>query len=378
MHFQDDNWVKLALLTWDSVTRVRARDVDDRDSELVRQVKDETDLLKEISPSQNDLIEVAHSFEEVLETLGDRVDARYGQNQRGWEDDRGVYSAPWINTGFSFDAPDYLTWVYCGAKGTKIGDALRHQLVGRKLGLPHGSWLGMHPKLASIYLATLADAIARHNRISPATDDTRMHHAVGALDHLAELLFGHRPASTLDDPENAFVHVALQAVIKPDRLANVPVDKLIRFRGGHTAELTAFREHVAGLADELREIAMVENVDIVHAHLESLYRTRTKPQLDDLRRALRSLGVESTAGTLGLKVDLNAAAGTVIGSIAAAGGQLAVAGAAVAMTVLPYLAGRFKARREAITSSPVAYLLAAHRKLPNWWSDPTSRDLSRF
>jgi len=365
MHFQDDNWVKLALLTWDSVTRVRAHDVDDRDSELVRQVKDETDLLKEISPSQNDLIEVTHSFEEILETLGDRVAARYGQNQRGWEDDCGVYSAPWINTGFSFDAPDYLTWVYCGARGTKIGDALRHQLVGRELGLPHGSWLGMHPKLASIYLATLADAIARHNRISPATDDTRMHHAVGALDHLAELLFGHRPASTLDDPENAFVHVALQAVIKPDRLANVPVDKLIRFRDGHTAELTAFREHVAGLADELREIAIVENADIAHAHLESLYRSRTKPQLDDLRRALRSLGVESTAGTLGLKVDLNAAAGTVIGSIAAAGGQLAVAGAAVTVTVAPYLAGRFKARRKAITSSPVAYLLAAHRKLPN-------------
>jgi predicted hydrolase (HD superfamily) len=46
----------------------------------------------------------------------------------------------------------------------------------------------MHPKLAPIYLATLADAIARHNRISPATDDTRLHHAVGALDRLAELL----------------------------------------------------------------------------------------------------------------------------------------------------------------------------------------------
>jgi hypothetical protein len=119
-------------------SRECARDVDDRDSELVRQVKDETDLLKEISPSQNDLIEVAHSFEEVLETLGDRVAARYGQNQRGWEEDRGVYSAPWINTGFSY-APDYLTWVYCGAKGTKIGDALRHQLVGRGLGLPPGS-----------------------------------------------------------------------------------------------------------------------------------------------------------------------------------------------------------------------------------------------
>lgn len=41
--------------------------VDDRDSELVRQVKNETDLLKEISPSQNDLIEVVDYFEDILE-----------------------------------------------------------------------------------------------------------------------------------------------------------------------------------------------------------------------------------------------------------------------------------------------------------------------
>jgi virulence-associated protein VapD len=126
------------------------------------------------------------------------------------------------------------------------------------------------------------------------------------------------------------MHVALDAVIVPDRLANVPVGKLLRFRDRHIAELTAFRQHVAGLTDELSEVAAVENLDIAHAHLESLYRKHTKPQLDDLRRALRGQGVESTAGSLGLKVDLNAAAGTVAGSVAAAGGQLAVAGTAIA------------------------------------------------
>jgi hypothetical protein len=366
MHFQDDNWVKLALLTWDSVARVRARDVDDRDSEVVRQVKNESGLLVEISPSSADLTDVADSFGEVLGTLSADVLSRYQQDQHGrWNERTGLYDygAPGSNAGGWSGAPRDVTWVYCGAKGTKISQVLRAELVDRGLGLPHESWLGMHPKLASVYLATLADAIARHNRVSPATDDTRMHNAAGAPDRLAELISGDRLATALDDPDSAFVHVALQAAIKPDRLAAIPVGKLIRFRDRHDAELSAFRQHVASLAGELREITTVENVDIAHAHLESLYRSRTKPQLEDLRRALRGLGIESTVGTLGLKVDLNAAAGTILGAVAAADGQLAVAGAAAAITIVPYLAGWAKARRDAITSSPVAYLLAADREL---------------
>ncbi|WP_409489583.1 DUF6236 family protein [Amycolatopsis sp. cmx-11-12] len=365
MHFQDDKWVKLSLLTWDSVARVRARDVDDRDSDLVRQVVNETDLLKTISPSQHDLTAVANTFGDVLDAYGGRISKRHGLNQDNWREDVGSYGAPASNSGFGLaGAPKNLTWVYCGARESKIGDALRNQLVGRRLGLPHGPWLGMNPVLASVYLATLADAIARHNRISPVTDDSRMHKAAGALDRLAELLFEDGPVPALPDPESAFAHVALQAVIKPDRLAEVPVASLIRFRERYTAELTAFRGHIADLADELGEIATVENVEFADAHLKSLYRSKTKPHLDELRRALRGLGVESTTGVLELRLDLGVAAGTVLGGgLAAAGGQAALAGTAAAIAVVPYLAGRFKARQAAITSSPVAYLMAADRRL---------------
>src|SRR5690349_2163992 len=97
MHFQDDNWVKLALLTWDSVARVRARDVDDRDSELVRQVKTETNLLKQISPSHLDLIDVDTGFDDVLEVMGDRVVERYGQDRLEASD---RYAAPPSQSGF--------------------------------------------------------------------------------------------------------------------------------------------------------------------------------------------------------------------------------------------------------------------------------------
>jgi hypothetical protein len=65
---------------------------------------------------------------------------------------------------------------------------LARELSTRGLARRDGDWLGLQPKLASIYLATLADAIARHNLVSPVTDDARMHRAVGALDQLSTLL----------------------------------------------------------------------------------------------------------------------------------------------------------------------------------------------
>lgn len=126
--------------------------------------------------------------------------------------------------------------------------------------------------------------------------------------------------------------------------------------------LAAFRTHIASLGDELASVAAVENITIAQAHLEALYENETKPLLDDLRRALLGHGVESAAGSLGVRIDLNAATGTVLGGIAATGGQLAVAGAAVAVGVVPYVASRVRARRQH-KASPVAYLLAANREL---------------
>jgi hypothetical protein len=353
MHFQDDEWVKRSLLTWDSLVRVRAKDVDDRDSDLVRQVRAETGFLKEISPSRRDLWLMDAAFGEVLDNSQKRLVERYRTDVRGNEENWAAVESNTIATD-----RDDLTWIYCGPAGSKVYETLRDKLVDSRLAQADGGWLGMRPKLASIYLATLADVIAAGNLLSPVTDDLRMHRAVGALDRLSALLLDEPVEPALEDPTSAYIHVALDAVIVP---ADVPVAKLIRFRDKHSADLTAFREHVAGLGDELRQVATVENLEIVHAHLESLYRKHTKPQLDELRRALRGLGVESTAGSLGLKVD--AAAGTIAGSIAAAGGQLAVAGTAIALSVIPYLAGRYKAATHLRRNSPVAYLLAAGREL---------------
>jgi hypothetical protein len=177
------------------------------------------------------------------------------------------------------------------------------------------------------------------------------------------LLAGHDRSQEVEDTESAYLHLAVRAVIEPESLDRLPVAKLIAFRRRYAAELTAFREHVAGLGTELRRVAEVENLAVAQAHLQALYDTHTRPRLDELRRGLRGLGVESAAGTLGVKVDVGAAAGTILGGLAAAGGQLVVGGVAVAVAALPYLAGKLRERGRLRRESPVAYLLAVKREL---------------
>ncbi|MEW2621299.1 hypothetical protein [Streptomyces sp. NPDC048106] len=119
-----------------------------------------------------------------------------------------------------------------------------------------------------------------------------------ALDHLTDLLDQPVPTGHLDT-RAAYVHLSLRAAIRPERIAAVPVSQLVRFRQRYAPELAAFHAHIDFLATELEQIAAVENAEIAQAHLQALYERATKPQLDELRRALRFFGIESTVATLG-------------------------------------------------------------------------------
>jgi Family of unknown function (DUF6236) len=372
MHFQDSNWLKLALLSWDDIYRLRPRGVNDRDTELVREIRGESDLLRDVTPSPRDLDTVAEAFYELLERC--RLLTRYGAS-RALRVASPPYS-PFSNTvDWRNGEPDpepihrrELVWIYCNGidqTDSKMARILRHRLVECGLARQvdaHDPWVGLHPKLGTVYLTALADTVARHNRVAPVTDDPRMHHAVGTLDRLADLL--DQPVSpTPTDTQSAYAHLTLRAVLKPENVAAVSASRLLAFRQRYASELAAYRTHLESLAAELDQIATVENPTIAQGHLTALYNRTTKRQLDELRRALRAFGIESTIGTLGLKADLGAASGTVLGAAAAAGGHVVAGAAAVALTVVPYIAGHYKEWQTLRTTSPVAYLLAAEQKL---------------
>ncbi|MFE3983070.1 DUF6236 family protein [Nocardia tengchongensis] len=362
MRFRNENWLKLAILTWDSVGRIQPRLTMDVDSDLVMQLQSETDFLFGVEPSRRELAAIADVFGEIVELGGEDLRKRFAWRQ-AIEETSGGRAA----TGPRGSYPG-LVWVHAGHGGPKMARPLLSSFEAAELAVivdeDDAVYVGLHPALARIYLTALADVVSRHRALAPATDDVDAHSAVGTLDRLYELLLDDDVAvPAIGDVEGTYVHLAVEASIRPDHLEAMPLDALISFRNRYRGELAAFRAHVASLSTELGTIAAIEDPAIAEKHLQSVYNANTKPQLDELRRALRALGIESSTGLLGLKVDVSeAAAGTLLAAGAAAGSPLAVAGG-VALGVGSYVANRRTARRTAQRESPVSYLLAVDREL---------------
>lgn len=361
MRFRNENWLKLAILTWDSVGRIQPRLTMDVDSELVTQLRAETDFLFGVEPSRREIVAVADVFGEIVELGGDDLRKRFSWRQ-AVEDASGERAV----SGPRADYPG-LRWVHAGQSGPKMTPPLLSSFEAADLAVvvyeDDAVYVGLHPALARIYLTALADVVSRHRALAPATDD--VHSAVGTLDRLYELLLDEDVAvPAIGDVEGAYIHLAVEASIRPDHLETVPLDTLIAFRDRYGGELAAFRAHVASLSTDLGTIAAIEDPVVAEKHLQSVYNAKTKPQLDELRHALRALGVESGTGLLGIKVDITkSTAGTLLGAgLAATGSPAAMAGGA-ALAVGSYVADRRKARRAAHRESPVSYLLAVDKEL---------------
>ncbi|WP_143229771.1 DUF6236 family protein [Actinophytocola xanthii] len=184
--------------------------------------------------------------------------------------------------------------------------------------------------------------------------------AVGVVEQLIDLLLlRSRPKRVDPNVESAYFQLALQAVIEPKNINAIPMAKLLKFRRKHQDGMVAFRSHVSELVDELGQVANVENPAMAQAHLQALYDKHTRPQLNSLRREMAGIGIDTAIGTLAAKVDPGAAAGTLLGGVAMAGGNALLGGAAVALAVVPHLASMMRAK----PTTPVSYLLAADRKL---------------
>ncbi|MFI9407799.1 DUF6236 family protein [Nocardia sp. NPDC052316] len=368
MKFRDENWLKIAMLTWDRLAVMRWNQPEHSDSNFVKRVRSESDFLLDVQPDQQELCEVGDYFRRVFDEHCDEMVSNYSLASAG------PYAAVTpFSTGVGAPTPSQnlldrdLVWVLALTGVGKMEKDLRSMLCEGRFARVSEEYypdrIGLHPKLGRIYLTALADVMARNSLMTPATDDPAMHAAAGTVDRLTDLLIDSPTIPRLDEVESAYVHLALRTVIEPRNLDNVPVDKLISFRARYGAELAAFRDHVSELSEQLAEISAVQNLTVAHAHIQSTYESTTKRQLIELRRALRGLGIESTVGTMSLKVDINVATGTMLGGLLAAGGQYVIGGAAVAASIIPYLARQINTRKDMKTNSPVSYLLAADRTI---------------
>ncbi|WP_306364026.1 DUF6236 family protein [Nocardia sp. CC227C] len=363
MRFRNENWLKLALLTWDHVARIRPRSASDTDSDAVARLRAETDFLHDVEPVREDLRRLTNIFGDIITSGEPQILQRY--RWRAVVDSAGAAATP-RKTGGPRRAFPGLAWVHAGTDGPKAHLALSRLLEEEGLAVTveeaTGPYLGMHPRLADLYLTALADVVAARQRVSPVTDDPRAHAAVGTLDRLYDLLVDDPEAAPVSDgARHAYLHFAAHAALRPERLRDVPLPTLLAFRERHAGDLRAFRDHIGSLSKEMAGVAPAEGPEAARRLLRDVYRSTTKPRVEELCRALGDFGIDAGPGLLGIKVDLPAAA--IAGAALPEADDFAGTGTGFAFAVVPYVADRMRARRTTIQETPVSYLLTADRKL---------------
>ena len=377
--FQSEQWVKLALLNWRKIQRIKPTGYPHEDSAATLRIRELLPnwLEDDVTPSNQQLEDVARRFDELLVTCSRRLQDRYAVDKRdGWPGTR-FGNAP-------HGADERLAYVFGGDDERHVGkmaDHLPGALGSRGLILAHkvggATWYGLHPRLASVYMCALTEVIADARALVPVTDNETVHRNArrSTLNRLEEALTA-EPYARLTRPspeevEAQYVEIALKSVLNPVNLEELSIDRVIDFHGNHERELEAFQDHVFGLRTDVLRLCQISDAEEFQRRIRELYRDRTEPEFEDLQRALRRFGIRSVAGLLRLRIDRETVTQMVGGVLA---GEVLVHTThhsadryalpfGIGVAVISYLGRRRQERERLEHESPASLLLAVQREL---------------
>jgi Family of unknown function (DUF6236) len=349
--FKDDSWVKLAALYWDKLGRIAPGGYHSpRDSETVQQLTEELGFIRNFHPGKKEMDAVGNMFLEVLNKHGHELTKHYGISSANLQD---IYSLP-------HSMPPIFS--------EKLGGVARLNFIQKGLAIPvdNGSHQ-MHPKLAFVYLEVLAEQMASNRQIHPVVDSTLSHLAVSGytVERLTQALLVSNdlrphlvdPHVQSDEIEVKMATIALQTVL-PHDLAQVPTKKIIKFRNKYRDEMTVFQDYIHGLVNDLGNFQGIDDPKALEAHLETTYERVLKPQLSDLKKCLKSLGIDTVMGAMNIRVvipPLFASTGSLLHL--APLNPLVVGAGAIAFSLFPVIQKKQTETKQIVRSSPAAYLL---------------------
>jgi hypothetical protein len=164
--------------------------------------------------------------------------------------------------------------------------------------------------------------------------------------------------------------VTLQAVL-PKSLEAVSVKQILQLRQEHAGARHAFHAYVEDVRSQLASFEIGEAAEL-DQHIRLEYSRRLEPELRQLGRGLRSLGVGTFMGAFGVAVSLP------VGSQLAAslGAATALGGASLGVAALAH---KHRAEAQALLrSSPAAFLFVTERLRPRTLGRRISESLRRF
>jgi hypothetical protein len=368
--FWEEDWLKLTALYWDKIARVVPAGMDPimlGDEETAQVLQDELGFIVNL-PFSTEVSDVSAPFIDLIRTHETELSAFRvaGKLPKGTRD-------PAVT-------PTYL-WE--GEMTPELVDALLAVSFAKPARNSPG-FLEMHPKLAVVYKQALAESMAATRQMSPLTSDVLFHVAVSGCtpERLAQgLLDGVEFASAApssDEVTQEIATLALQSVIPRD-LQNVPIEKIVKVRKQHAAELSTFQEYLRAFVAETPNLVKIEDPNARLAHLDTQYRKTLQPQLEELRKCLRSGGIQTVLGAMNVRLALPPAIAGFAKYLTGPVGSVAAAAGAALFSIVPVIRQKRRALQEMVRSSPSAYLMYTQEELqPSTLASKVRRSARRF
>jgi len=262
-----------------------------------------------------------------------------------------------------------------------LSDLFACQLVTSRTGDPR--WIGMHPRLANLYMMSLAEAMARDVGAHPLTDEPFDHIAVSGLtmERLAAALLAQpalAPRRQGREVEQQMAFLALTYVV-PASPATIPAAQIVDFRNRHAEERGMFQAEIAKLTASLAYLNDVTDVREVERHLKNEYDKTLAPRLNRLRSDLRRAGIDTVESTIGTSFALPAGAAALLAAAGLTLAQPLAAAAGIAFGAWTIWRKHRQTRDGVLTPSPEAYLYQASKLLtPNSLTSRISVNSRRF
>lgn len=361
IHFRDEGWLKLTALYWDGMRRIVPTDVALHDTDEVKRLID-AGFIQNKSPVGASH-QIARPFRELINTHGDAMRVQYDVTKReAWPDDK--------HTRLYAPGRDgKLAYVFDEKISPKLlSDLFAHNLVTSRS--DNARWIGMHPKLAKVYMVALAEAMAPGLGAHPLTDAPFDHVAISGLtvERLAAALLDQPDfvapapgaAAAEREVEEAMVSLAFKNVV-PVEPARIPAEAIIKFRRTYMGERALFQEKVAKLADSLAYLQEVEDPSEVEEHLINEYNKTLAPGIDKLRKGLHGANIDTVESALAVSIAVPAAVAAIITAIGLTLAPPVGAAAGIAFAAWTIQRKRKKAVDDLLKPSPEAYLYRVSR-----------------
>ncbi|WP_346205080.1 DUF6236 family protein [Aeromonas salmonicida] len=353
---REDSWIKNAALYWHEIQTIVPRSIENPYSLDSAKALQEAGILSPLHVN-SDMRDIENLLPDVIRYL---------------ESEEGLQLLSQADKDFVRFHPEKMPRGFrqlARMHPSKIPYILEEMLYELEIARPgHSGFMDMDSQFAEFYMTLLATKLSErtgaglitpsalpHNLSLKVKADAAMHSIIGTRDEERMMRRFHRDMVPKEVAQGLLVELMMEKIsLSPD----TPIDKIIKYRERHAAELGRFRNVVGELTSSLPDNAPLQ---AMQQHVNDLYLNQVAPSIDDLKKSLTGSRIKWLTNSWMKLAFISAGSSSMLIGMGLATTNALLVGAGISMVGSGILYNIDK--QESIRNNPYSYLVGVEQEL---------------